>query len=135
MPVSASNPSPRQAASAALRRLGIFLVVGAGLSAVALLSGHGLPCPFRMATGVRCPLCGATTMGTALLRGDVAAAWQANGFVLIVLAQLLVAGGVWVAELVSGRRWWPTGWPGRLDRWLVVWAVAGVGFDIVRVAL
>lgn len=124
---------PVPAARAALARLAVFAVTGVGLAALAATTGFGIPCPFRLATGVRCPLCGATTMGVALLRGDLAGAWRANGFVLVVLVQLLVAGLVWAAEALSRRCHWPAGWPGSLDRWLLLWGAAGVLFDLVRV--
>lgn len=119
-------------ARGALARLGTFGAVGLGLAALNAATGLGLPCPFRIATGLRCPLCGATTMGVALLHADLAAAWQANAFVLCVLGLLAVAGVVWSLELVLARRLWPVGWPGSLDRWLAVWAVLGTVFAVLR---
>ena len=43
---------------------------------------HGIPCFFRLITGFRCPGCGITTMLLALARGDFAAAFAANPFLM-----------------------------------------------------
>jgi hypothetical protein len=66
------------------------------------ITGIGIPCPWRLATHTLCPFCGSTTMGAALLRGDLAAAWTANPFVLTMLAGLAVACVCWLVELRGG---------------------------------
>lgn len=89
-----------------MRRLGWLSLFG-GTCAIAggvyLATGQGLPCPFLVVTGWLCPLCGASRMGAAVLRGDLAAAWGWNPFVL-VLAVLGVAGWLWTALRIVLRR-------------------------------
>lgn len=51
-------------------------------------------CPFRALTGIPCPICGTTTAGVRLGRGDVLGAFLANPVtllagVLLVLAPIL----------------------------------------------
>jgi hypothetical protein len=77
---------------------------GFGLAGVYLLSGGrvGIPCPLHLLTGLDCPFCGSTRMAAALLRGDLAAAWQFNAAVLVIGPLLGVALGyqilVWLLE-------------------------------------
>lgn len=49
-------------------------------------AGGGLPCFLYLKTGLLCPGCGASRMLMALLRGDFAAAWAFNPFVLCLFA-------------------------------------------------
>ncbi|MCW5953014.1 MAG: DUF2752 domain-containing protein, partial [Propionibacteriaceae bacterium] len=70
-------------AARALRAAAWFGAAGLTLSAVKLFTGIRIGCPWRALTGTFCPLCGATTMGTRLLVGDVAGAWASNSFVLV----------------------------------------------------
>lgn len=73
------------------------------------ITGQGLPCPFLLATGWLCPFCGSSRMGVALLRGDLAAAWGWNPFVL-VLGAWLAAVWLWTAvQLIRPRS---VRWPG-----------------------
>ena len=64
------------------------------------LTRLGLPCVFRLVTGLKCPGCGTTTMCAALLRGDIHAAFHANPFLLVtlplffVIRQLVISGKV-----------------------------------------
>ena len=70
----------------ATRDVGLVLGIGVALSGVYGLSGPlhvGLPCLLKLTTGWDCPLCGATRMGAAMLRGDVLSAWQFNPVVLL----------------------------------------------------
>lgn len=131
-PARALAPSQHHAAVDGLRRSAVFVGVGVGMSALLVFGGIGLPCPFRLATGWRCPLCGSTTMGAHLLQGDLAGAWAANGFVLLALVLVVLVDLVWLAEVLSRRRVFPPGWPGSLDRWLLAGAVAGVVFQLAR---
>ncbi|MFJ9415321.1 DUF2752 domain-containing protein [Streptomyces sp. NPDC101227] len=50
-----------------------------------------LPCPFKLATGLLCPLCGGTRMAYDLMHGDVLAAFHDN----IVVLTLGVPAVVW----------------------------------------
>lgn len=64
-----------------------LLLLGFGYAAVAKAFG-GLPCVFRMATGLKCPGCGVTHMCLALLDGDWTRAFRENGAVLCLLPVL-----------------------------------------------
>jgi hypothetical protein len=86
------------------RRLGVVLL-GAGCApfAAGAIAGEdgGLlpPCPFLAATGVPCPLCGATRAFALAVRGD--ADWTAYNAPWVVLAALVALAGV--AALVGAR--------------------------------
>ncbi len=72
--------------------------------------GYGVPCVFHALTGLQCPGCGVTRMLSALLHGNLRAAWESNAAVLLlspVLAGLI---------LFSLTRWIRTG-SARLPRW------------------
>ena len=76
----------RPADAQATRDVGLLLGIGVVLSGAYALSGPihvGLPCLLKLTTGWDCPLCGATRMGAALLRGDVLAAWHFNPVALV----------------------------------------------------
>lgn len=62
------------------------------------------PCPFRVLTGIPCPLCGMTSGTAWLLRGDWSAAWRSNPLSYPFLAVVLAAGCYAVAfRLLAGR--------------------------------
>lgn len=90
-------------ARAALRPLVGFFAAGLGLSALYATTGVGVICPFRTVTGWDCPLCGGTRMGSALLHGDVGAAFAFNPLALVGIAVLGVLGVLWVVEALGGR--------------------------------
>lgn len=97
-----------------VRRFAVLSLVGgtaAVLGGVYALTGRGVPCPFLALTGWWCPVCGSSRMGVALLRGDVAAAWGWNPFML-VLGGLLAAIWAWTGVRLVARR--PAGLPGPL---------------------
>jgi len=119
-------------AAARLRAAATFGAVGLAVSGVHALTGLGIPCPWRALTHTLCPFCGATTMGSHLLQGDVAAAWASNQFVFVLLVVLAIACVVWTVELLGGR---PLRLPAVLrDQrvWYVVGGVAALAFAIVR---
>lgn len=84
--------------------LGGFFGYGVGLSALYATTGYGLPCPFRAVTGWDCPFCGGTRLGSALLHGDLAAAWAFNPAVLVGLVIVSGLGVAWVVERFGGPR-------------------------------
>ena len=111
-------PTAGHARGTAVRRFGWLTLLGASCAlagGVYALTGRGIPCPVLLATGWQCPLCGASRMGAALLRGDPAAAWVANPFVL-VLGGLLLAVWAWSGVRLLTRR--SAGLPTSLGRWL-----------------
>ena len=75
---------------------------GVGLSVLYAATGAGLPCPFRMATGWDCPLCGGTRLGAALLQGDLVSAFSYNPLLLVSLVLLTGLGIVWTVEALGG---------------------------------
>ena len=82
--------------------VGAFFAGGLALSALYATTGFGLPCPFRAITGWDCPLCGGTRMGSALLHGDVQAAFLYNPLALIGLLVLGLLGVLWAVEAAGG---------------------------------
>lgn len=118
----------------ALYQVGATGLVGIGLGAVHLITGHGIPCPMRSLTGWLCPLCGGTHLVEALLRIDIKAAWMANPFVFVVAVLLLVRSVGWIVEAITdraavSRRWLPDWWH---RHWQVVLVVGSVAFVLVR---
>lgn len=116
-----SLQKPWQRAAA---RGGLVLAVGIAYGLFAARFG-GLPCPFRLVTGLACPGCGITTMLLALGRGNIAAAFAANPFLFatapVPLALWLRQG--WLAA--RGRRLGPKAEAAALcyAAALVVWGV------------
>jgi uncharacterized protein DUF2752 len=124
--------------AAALRPLVGFFAAGLGLSALYATTGVGVICPFRALTGWDCPLCGGTRMGSALLHGDVAAAFAFNPVALVGIAVLGVLGVLWVLEALGGPAVRP---PAKVRRWLVrttpqqrlvAFFVVGVVYTVLR---
>jgi hypothetical protein len=118
--------------------LGGFAAFGVSLSALYASTGFGFGCPFRAATGWNCPLCGGTRLGSALLHGDVAAAFAYNQVVFVGLALLTVLGLLWSLEAVGGPRVrLPRTWAARLRQvqptgWLVVAVVLAAVWTLLR---
>ena len=99
------------------------LLVGAGvlaagltLSAVYATTGVGVPCPFLALTGWSCPLCGGTRMGSALLHGDLSAAFAFNPLALIGVAVLAVLTALWGVAAAGGPAVRPPRAAGRVGR-------------------
>lgn len=67
----------------------VFLVAGIFYACFVEAAGIGVPCPFYAVTGRYCPGCGVTRMCIALLKFDIAAAFESNAMVLILTPVLL----------------------------------------------
>lgn len=105
-PVTTIQP-PRPRAFRAVDGLGWlagYATFGLGVSTLYATTGIGLPCPFRMLTGWECPFCGGTRLGSALLHGDVVAAFAYNPLVFVSLLVATVVGGLWVVEALGGPK-------------------------------
>ena len=74
------------------------------------LTGYGIPCVFRLITGLKCPGCGMTHAYLALLRGDVHGAAEYNLMSItvmpILIVYLLFKGIVFVRKGTMRTRVW-----------------------------
>ena len=100
-------------------------VVALGACASALDVGDveaPVVCPFRLATGLPCPLCGTTRSLVALGRGDLETSVQLNP-----LGVLLALGGLVFATTLAAewRRGWKIAWPS----WLA--PAAGAAMELI----
>lgn len=77
---------PRSPAYSFSRALRTFLFIGGIYFLYIELGGIGIPCPFRLLTGLKCPGCGVTTMLVDLMKLDVLGAFEANPVLLFLLA-------------------------------------------------
>ena len=93
------------------------LVAGA-LAPVSVLSDGGTWCPFRAATGLPCPFCGATRAFVLAGHGDGRFLEFGAVWVLVAVA-LVVAGLLWRGP--SAGRWT---WPALAGVTVVAWAWA-----------
>ena len=118
--------------------VGGFFGLGLGLSALYATTGLGVVCPFRAVTGWDCPLCGGTRMGSALLHGDIAAAFAFNPLALVLIAALGVVGVLWTVEALGGPTVRP---PARLrvaarrlssSEWLIVGLMLATAYTVLR---
>ena len=61
------------------------------------------PCSFQTETGMPCPGCGMTTSMAAMIRGQVAAAFGAQPFGIILFLAICVLTAAGAIELVGGK--------------------------------
>lgn len=54
------------------------------------ITGHGIPCAFRLLTGYLCPGCGITHACIAILHGDLQGAFRDNALSVTLLPVLLL---------------------------------------------
>lgn len=125
---TAGGFSARRALSSSAR----LVAVGVTLSAVHAVTGWGIPCPWRVLTGTLCPLCGATTLGSRLLVGDLAGAWAANQFVFVLGCGFTVALVCWGVEAAGGFAVRPPSNWRSARLWWTLLAAAGIGFAVCR---
>jgi hypothetical protein len=106
--------------------------IGLSMSGIYAMTGVGIPCPWRSLTHTLCPFCGATTMGAALLHGNVAEAWTANPFVFTLLAALTIACLCWLVEVLGGPALRLTRLLGSQRAWYAVLGAAAIAFAVWR---
>ncbi|MBK9696350.1 MAG: DUF2752 domain-containing protein [Propionibacteriaceae bacterium] len=130
--MSSTSPVRADSARSALIAAGTLGAIGVALSGVYAVTGVGIPCPWRHVTHTLCPFCGATTMGAALLRLDVSAAWAANPFVFLLLVALTVGAAAWVVELLGGPAVRLPAWLTDQRLWYWVIGTAALAFTVAR---
>ena len=86
-------------------------------------------CPFAIATGHACPLCGGTRAASALVRGDFTAAWDLHPMIFAV-APLALFG--WVAWFGVTRGWWNAPSSRLTNRFALVAGIAFFGVWMLR---
>ena len=59
-----------------------------------MMTDFGIPCPFFLLTGLKCPGCGISRMLIAIIQGDLRAAFYHNAFIFVTLP-ITVAFLVW----------------------------------------
>lgn len=110
-------------------RAGLILGIGLAYALFWRLTGLALPCPFHALTGLWCPGCGVSRMCLALLRGDMAAAWDHNPALMLLGPALALLLGKMGAGYVRTGRTQPT----RGER-AAVWVLAALllAFGVLR---
>ena len=106
-----------------------LLVVGCIYAFVCHRLGWGLPCLFRLYTGLQCPGCGVSRMCMALLRLDFAGAWAANPALLCLLPMLIAIGVDMTVRYVRTGSANPKGWS-QIATWIAIAVL--VAFGILR---
>ena len=107
-----------------LRKPAIFTgITAAGLSYLLLVPNeYKIPCIFNYATGMQCPGCGLTRASMAILRGDIAAAFNFN--------PLIFAAPFFLGAYLLAKR---SKFSKVLTLWLgIVGTVATLGFFLAR---
>ena len=111
-----------------IRRGGALLAAGAAYAAWLEATGKGIPCVFRLVTGLRCPGCGVSGMLLSLLKLDFAAAFRHNAVLFCMLPFLLLLAGNMISRYVRTGKSGMTGAENILSWTLVgillVWGVA-----------
>ena len=125
-------PLPRPPREA-LIGVGTLGVVCLGLGTLYLTTGLGVPCPLHRLTGWWCPFCGGTRMAAALMKGNIAQAWNDNMVLMVVGFAIGVRTIGWIVELIRhpdrGTRWVP--WA--ISRhWVAIFIVVSVVWTVVR---
>jgi hypothetical protein len=64
----------------------------------------GISCPFRELTGYDCFTCGLTRSFSSFLHGDIVGSLRYHLLGPILCAGMILWGGIWFGEALSGRR-------------------------------
>ena len=65
------------------------LLIGCAYAVFYIKTGIGVPCPFYLLTGMKCPGCGVTRMVVSLLHFDLVSAFRYNAVLLCLLPFIL----------------------------------------------
>jgi len=118
-----------------------LVVLGIALALTPDPTGHGThtqlglpPCGFIVFLGIPCPGCGLTTAFSHMVRMDIAGAFAANPFGILLFLVTVASLPVSFAGVVRALPVLETLERVQLDRILLVLAVVSVGTWVVRVA-
>ena len=75
---------------AELKKLGILLLAGVLYAIWCNLTGLGIPCVFRLISGLKCPGCGMTHAAVALAHLDIEGAFYYNKLSVTVVPLLII---------------------------------------------
>lgn len=106
-----------------------LIALGCAYAVFFKLTGLGLPCPFKFATGFDCPGCGLTRMCTSLLMLDFKAAWSYNPVIMCMLPMGAVLFGRGLKRyIVTGKNTTPK-WENTV---MVIMIIILLIFGVVR---
>ncbi len=109
----------RARAQRAALTVAAILLTGGVYALIVRAAGGGIPCVFRLTTGLRCPGCGVTHMLLSLLRLDFAAAFRQNAALLCLSPALLALAAVWGIRYVRyGTH--SLGKPAQICAWVLI---------------
>ena len=110
----------------------VIIVIGCVYAVFFKTTGIGIPCAFRLVTGLECPGCGMTRMCTSLLMLDFKAAWSYNPVIMCLLpvGAFLFYRGL-KRYIVTGRNSTPKWEDGIITAMTVILLVFGVVRNIV----
>ena len=107
----------------------IAVLVGLLYYAVTSYLGFGIPCVFRMVTGLKCPGCGVSRMAISLIELDFKSAFEYNAVILCSLPFLAVVFGQLAVRYVKNG-------DARMKKWqtitVVVLVIVLILFGISR---
>ena len=67
--------------------------IGALYALFVLVTGVGIPCPFHLITGLKCPGCGVSRMALSIIKLDFAAAFHYNAAIFCLLPLMAATAG------------------------------------------
>lgn len=107
----------------------VLLVAGILYGWFVSKTGIGIPCMFRVITGLKCPGCGVTHMCVALLQLDFRGAYESNQMLFLLAPFLGIIFATYIAGYVRGGKWEMN----RLQTGVLsVSIILLIGFGIVR---
>lgn len=132
MAVAGALTTPKPAVTRPVLAPVVAGALGLGAAAVVHLvdpAGGPVLCPFRAATGLACPLCGATRMVHELTMGDLPRAFRLNALAFVLAPFVAWWAFVTLTAALGGPRW-RTVTAGRRGGWVLV--TVTVAFWVLR---